>query len=382
MSYSEDVVASKLSSVNETQEAIVNISQWIMFHRRHAAQTVKTWSKALNDAPTHRKLALIYLANEVIQQSRARKREEFLKAFAPVIADVIENTYRQTNADLQAKIRRVVDVWRQRDIFARSVLDDIQNRLNDADQKKPKAAAGSRRLGQGMTFGMGLAPEISKLSSLHGQVNSRASTFGASFESASKSFSDLVDAEALPAPTEYASRIESVLKALESAKSASAELAKAREEFIGQLQSLVDINKAALEAERKQRDELEEKGKHMLGLKDDIQEMLSGKPSEEANGSSSGSSNSNSTAPASKMSLEELLASTAATAAALDAKISVPDPGYSPIDPSVSTSDSRSATPSAVAEGLNPEIARFLDSLGGKSGGSKSIGADSTAESS
>lgn len=42
----------------------------------------KTWLTSI--APNHRKLGLIYLANEVVQQSRARKKEEFLSAFAPV----------------------------------------------------------------------------------------------------------------------------------------------------------------------------------------------------------------------------------------------------------------------------------------------------------
>ena len=33
MSYNDDAVLSKLSALNETQEAIVTVSQWVMFHR-------------------------------------------------------------------------------------------------------------------------------------------------------------------------------------------------------------------------------------------------------------------------------------------------------------------------------------------------------------
>lgn len=33
MSYTGDAVRAKLSALNETQEAIVTVAQWIMFHR-------------------------------------------------------------------------------------------------------------------------------------------------------------------------------------------------------------------------------------------------------------------------------------------------------------------------------------------------------------
>lgn len=33
MSYSDETVLSKLSALNETQEGIVSIAQWVMFHR-------------------------------------------------------------------------------------------------------------------------------------------------------------------------------------------------------------------------------------------------------------------------------------------------------------------------------------------------------------
>jgi len=33
MSYTDDAVKAKLSALNESQEAIVTVAQWIMFHR-------------------------------------------------------------------------------------------------------------------------------------------------------------------------------------------------------------------------------------------------------------------------------------------------------------------------------------------------------------
>ena len=33
MSYTDDGVLAKLSALNETQESIVTVAQWVMFHR-------------------------------------------------------------------------------------------------------------------------------------------------------------------------------------------------------------------------------------------------------------------------------------------------------------------------------------------------------------
>lgn len=33
MAYNDDAVLAKLSALNETQESIVTVAQWVMFHR-------------------------------------------------------------------------------------------------------------------------------------------------------------------------------------------------------------------------------------------------------------------------------------------------------------------------------------------------------------
>lgn len=72
--------------------------------RRHAERTAQLWLQKLRDSPAAKRLNLIYLANgainpnycrytklmqniEVAQQSRARRKEDFLIAFSPVSVD-------------------------------------------------------------------------------------------------------------------------------------------------------------------------------------------------------------------------------------------------------------------------------------------------------
>lgn len=77
-----------------------------------------------------RKLNLIYLANEIAQQSRGRRKDEFPKAFGSVIAEAMGVAYRGSTADIQNKLRRVLDVWRTRTVFEPAILAEIDQRLD------------------------------------------------------------------------------------------------------------------------------------------------------------------------------------------------------------------------------------------------------------
>ncbi len=63
MAYTDDAVRAKLSALNETQESIVTVAQWVMFHRRHADRTATIWLQKLKEAGASKRLNLIYLAN-------------------------------------------------------------------------------------------------------------------------------------------------------------------------------------------------------------------------------------------------------------------------------------------------------------------------------
>jgi len=155
-SYSTDLVIQKLSNLNESQDSITSVSQCIappfptnfaqgvLFHRRAANETVQTWLQCLREgtpsfriqnnqlitaSSSGRKLNLIYLANEVVQQSKARKKDDFPKAFGGIIGEAMELAYRGVTLEIQGKLRRVLDVWRARAVFEINILSDIDSRL-------------------------------------------------------------------------------------------------------------------------------------------------------------------------------------------------------------------------------------------------------------
>jgi len=84
MAYTDDAVRAKLSALNETQEGIVTVAQWVMFHRfvahicfaegvlrrlcrRHAERTALIWLQKVKDSNVGKRLNLIYLANGTLR---------------------------------------------------------------------------------------------------------------------------------------------------------------------------------------------------------------------------------------------------------------------------------------------------------------------------
>ena len=93
---------------------------------------------------------LIQLApcSEVAQQSKARRKDDFLIAFSPVgivffeitgrtlslnvqiIAEATATAYRGATNEVQQKLRRVIEVWRQRQIFELPIQEAIEARID------------------------------------------------------------------------------------------------------------------------------------------------------------------------------------------------------------------------------------------------------------
>lgn len=71
---------------------------------------------------------------EVAQQSKARHKDDFLIAFSPVIAEATATAYKGATSEVQQKLRRVVEVWRQRQVFEIPIQDAIEARIDGNHQ--------------------------------------------------------------------------------------------------------------------------------------------------------------------------------------------------------------------------------------------------------
>jgi regulator of Ty1 transposition protein 103 len=66
----------------------------------------------------------------VTQQSKARNKDDFVVAFSPVIAEATATAYRGAPAEIQNKLKRVVDVWSDRFIFEAPIQTAIESRID------------------------------------------------------------------------------------------------------------------------------------------------------------------------------------------------------------------------------------------------------------
>ncbi|KAL2195035.1 RNA polymerase II-binding domain-containing protein [Corynascus similis CBS 632.67] len=257
MAYTDDAVLSKLSALNESHESIATTAQWIMFHRRHASQTVHLWLTKLKDLPSSKRLNMIYLANEVTQQSKARHKEDFLNAFSPFIADATAVAYKGAPADVQGKLRRVVEVWRERSIFDKDVLQDLDNKLAEIDKTRPGANVGGFG---GRAFSSAGPPIPSELTSLIAPQQAIAKAvppMKTALSTANSDYEKLADpattSAALPV---QAARLSGLLKTLANAEGAVTQCIRARKDLIKELEKILATNREALDADEKQMMEL------------------------------------------------------------------------------------------------------------------------------
>ncbi|KAI0433382.1 RNA polymerase II-binding domain-containing protein [Xylaria sp. FL1042] len=245
MAYNDDAVLAKLSSLSETQDSIVSVAQWIMFYRRHADRTAQLWLQKLKDSSSHKRLSLIYLANEVAQQSKARRKEEFLVSFSPAVAEAVAVAYKGAPHDVQQRIRRVVDVWRERNVFEGPIQQAVEARIHDLDKARgsTKAGLGGSIFGSASSFPAELNPLVAPQQNVSKVALSTASVI----KSANADYDGLMaPGSTVPSAPVYAARLSGLLKTLAQAEGAVEQSVKARRELVDQLQRLLDTNRNAL----------------------------------------------------------------------------------------------------------------------------------------
>lgn len=71
-----------------------------------------------------------YYFTEIVQQSKARHKDDFPLAFAPIIPEAAAVAYKGATPDVQNKIRRVVEVWRDRSVFEGPIQTAIESRID------------------------------------------------------------------------------------------------------------------------------------------------------------------------------------------------------------------------------------------------------------
>ncbi|KAF7921879.1 uncharacterized protein EAE97_011170 [Botrytis byssoidea] len=274
MAYNDDAVLAKLSALNETQESIVTVAQWIMFHRRYADRTGQLWLQKLKDSGSNKRLNLVYLANEVAQQSKARRKDDFLIAFSPVIAEATATAYKGATSDVQNKLKRVVEVWRQRQIFEIPIQEAVEARIEELEKSR---SSNKKGLG-GSLFSNNSSSAPSELQPLVGPqqtISKLVLSTKTSTNSANNDYEKLTDPNTpTPSPPVHAARLNGLLKTLANAEGAVAEVIKSRNLLIEGLEKLLETNRNALAEEEAQLNLLSSRRNEIDTKKRDVEDSI------------------------------------------------------------------------------------------------------------
>lgn len=126
--FSEAALEKKLSELSNSQQSVQTLSLWLIHHRKHSKSIVNVWFSELRKAQVSRKLTFLYLANDVIQNSK-RKGPEFTQDFAPVIVDAFKHVYREGEEGCKKQLGRVLSIWQERTVYENNLLDQLSQVL-------------------------------------------------------------------------------------------------------------------------------------------------------------------------------------------------------------------------------------------------------------
>ncbi|KAL5599003.1 hypothetical protein BROUX41_003679 [Berkeleyomyces rouxiae] len=286
MAYNDDSVLAKLSAVNESHESIASSAQWIIFHRRYADRTVHLWMQKLKNSPSGKRLSLIYLANEVSQQSKARNKYEFITAFSTAIPEAVSTAYKGAPAEVQNKLKRVIDVWRERHVFDDAVQADIDKRLSDLDKSRGSATiTGFSSLSSNQ-----LPKDLAALAPLYHAVSSRSLPVTAATSSADQEYKTLNDPSVPtpPAPV-YAARLNGLLKLLGTAETSVSDSLKARQEFVSAMDKILESQRLALVQDEGLLADIQTRKSEISAKRDDVERnIMNGISNSENDGDATG----------------------------------------------------------------------------------------------
>ncbi|XP_010444499.1 PREDICTED: regulation of nuclear pre-mRNA domain-containing protein 1A-like [Camelina sativa] len=114
--FSEEILIDKLAKLNSTQQSIQTLSQWCIVHRSEAELVVTTWEKQFHSTEIVQKVPLLYLANDILQNSK-RQGNEFVQEFWKVLPGALKDLVSLGDDHGKSVVSRLVTIWEERRVF-------------------------------------------------------------------------------------------------------------------------------------------------------------------------------------------------------------------------------------------------------------------------
>ncbi|XP_044152776.1 regulation of nuclear pre-mRNA domain-containing protein 1B isoform X2 [Bufo gargarizans] len=134
-SFTEPALEKKLSELSNSQQSVQTLSLWLIHHRKHAASIVGVWQRELKKAKPSRKLTFLYLANDVIQNSK-RKGPEFTREFESVLLDAFSHVSSEADDGCRKPLERLLHIWQERGVYSADFIQQLRLAINEDDSPR------------------------------------------------------------------------------------------------------------------------------------------------------------------------------------------------------------------------------------------------------
>ncbi|KAI4366939.1 hypothetical protein MLD38_022737 [Melastoma candidum] len=142
--FDPQILIEKLAKLNLSQASIETLSYWCIFHMNNAKYVVDTWEREFHCSPQEQRVAFLYLANDIMQNSR-KKGIEFVNEFGRVLPDALCNVVHNGDDFGRNAAYRLLNIWEERKVFDSPVellTEEFKRRLvNGANQNRKDSGA-------------------------------------------------------------------------------------------------------------------------------------------------------------------------------------------------------------------------------------------------
>lgn len=281
MSYSAESLARKLGSLKETQDSIVSVSQWVLFHHRHSKESAKAWADYLTANPhlLSKKLTLLYLSNEVVQQARHKRKTEFLDAYFEVLPAVLNLIYKELDAATQAKVERLVDVWNQRNIFNDKQIAEMKKAIKLSKASKSLSEGAEDEIKRQAALAVVVAPELKYINDVlinlaKLEESNQANLSQVGIQSKSYLPEDPAGSDNLPSPKVYISKLNILEKLCNASVKTLKQIETQRNDVLSHLATLQKLLADGVAADGQKLAVIESKKLKLIETRSELLELL------------------------------------------------------------------------------------------------------------
>jgi len=138
-----------LSQTSNEANTIQSSASFMMrLYDKSSLLAVSEWRNTLQSCQTSQLLPLLYVANEVLQNSKRNRGNKFLEAFSPALADALKFIC-ERDSKLVEKVRRTTKIWGDRRVFSTRFVGTL---LKGLDTFRDSIGGSSSRGGSGSSI--------------------------------------------------------------------------------------------------------------------------------------------------------------------------------------------------------------------------------------